>query len=154
MGLILYIISILLRTILVTAAMIYNIIKLFKESHFGRAFRYADNSFLAMATAIDKYGNVVCAPMFNDLLVRRGSNNYFGNISQTISIVLGLNYLTGTLSPTGLFINNALNYFWRDHTVRAATGVKEKPAETSQFILDLRKIKNLIIGFLRSAVHS
>lgn len=112
-----------------------------------------DDSFLTMATAIDKYGNVVCAPMFNDLLIRETSTNNFGNISQTISIVLGLNYLSGTLSSTGLFINNSLNYFWRDHTIRAAKGIKEKPLESSRFILDLNKVKNSIIKFLKRLIR-
>lgn len=143
MGIILYILSVILRTIVVTLAMLYNSVKLIKESHIGRVPKYIDQSFFEMAKAVDKYGNVVCATMFNDLLITKESKHLFGADGQYISGVLGLNFLDATLTKTGLFINNSLNYFWRDHTIRAAKGITEKPA-TSDFVLLLISIKNFI----------
>lgn len=118
MGTLLYIASLILRAILVPVALIYGIIKLFRESHFDRAFKYTDEKFLVMAKSMDKFGNAVCVELFNDLLITKDSVYKFGRIEQTISDVIGYNLLAGTLTKTGKVVNDILCFIQKNHTTR------------------------------------
>ena len=119
MNILLYILSVLLRTLFVTIGIIYDIIQIFKTSHFDRSFKYIDQKYRSLAVLVDKFGNAACPEFWNDILIKKESVHPFGILDQTISAVLGLNYLAGTLTKTGLFINNTLNFFWKGHTINA-----------------------------------
>lgn len=120
MNILLYIISFILRTIFVTIGIVYDIIQIFKTSHFDRSFKYVDQKYRKLAILVDQFGNAACPEFWNFALIKKESVHPFGNQDQTISAVLGLNYLAGTLTKTGLWLNNSLNFFWKDHTIKAA----------------------------------
>ena len=120
MNILLYIISVILRTLFVTIGIVYDIFQIFKTSHFDRSFKYIDQKYRSLAVLVDKFGNAACPEFWNDVLIKKESVHKFGILDQTISAVLGLNYLAGTLSKTGLWLNNALNSIWEDHTIKAA----------------------------------
>lgn len=125
-----YAASIIIRSILIPISIIYAIIKLFVESHFDRAFVYIGDMFLSMAKSVDKFGNVVCAPLFNDTLILKSSEHKFGLADETISEVIGYNLLSETLSKTGMILNDILNFIDKDHTINAAKNkINNKKAE-------------------------
>jgi hypothetical protein len=119
MGTLLYILSLILRALLVPVGIVYGIIKLFHESHFDRAFKYTDQKFLVMAKSVDKFGNAVCVELFNDTLITKDSAYKFGRIDQTISEVIGYNLKFGTLTKTGKTINWILCKIEKNHTTKA-----------------------------------
>jgi len=124
MNLLLYVISFLLRTLFVTIGIIYDICKIFRYSHFDRSFKYINQKYRRLAILVDQFGNAACPEFWNDVLIKKESIHRFGVLDQTISAVLGLNYQAGTLTKVGLWLNNALNYFWKDHTIKAAQEIK------------------------------
>lgn len=124
MGTLLYFLSLCLRAILVPIAIIYGIIKMFRKSHFDRAFKYTDQKFLVMAKSVDKFGNAVCVELFNDTLIKKESKYPFGKINQTISEVIGLNLREGSLTKTGRVINRILCTIEKNHTTKAIQNFK------------------------------
>lgn len=148
MNILLYILSFILRTLFVTIGIIYDIIQIFKTSHFDRSFKYIDQKYRKLAILVDQFGNAACPEFWNDTLITKQSVHKFGILSQTISAVLGLNYEAGTLSKRGLWLNNALNFFWRDHTTRIANGDTSDPGP-SEFSLLLGRIWEKIKNFFK-----
>lgn len=68
--------------------------------------------------SIDQLGNVMCARIFNLILIK--STGYqFGNEDEVISSVIGKNYQAGTLSLAGRALNWLLNEIDREHTIHA-----------------------------------
>ncbi len=117
MGLLLYILSLLLGLLLFPIGFAYGLFHAVYRQH--AALRSADRKLLELAKAVDKYGNVICAELFNATLVTKQSKHPFGRIEQTISMVIGYNLLAGTLTPTGHFLNNVLNRIDPNHTLDA-----------------------------------
>jgi len=118
MGILLFIVAVLLLGILVFPVIVYGAIK----------DRLNDNLyFLSLAEAIDRFGNVLCAPLFDKILVRatigdRGKTippYLFGIGKETISSCLGKNLQRHTLSKTGLFLVNILNSLQKDHCINS-----------------------------------
>lgn len=69
--------------------------------------------------SIDKLGNVWCKHLFNDLLIH--ANGYrFGNPTDTISRVLGINKRDNTLYPLGRAVAFILNAIDKSHVEKAA----------------------------------
>lgn len=74
--------------------------------------------FRRIAFSLDQHGNAVCGELFNLVLIKK--NGYsFGNPDDTISYVLGRNYIDGTLALSGKLLNGILNHFWPNHTINA-----------------------------------
>ena len=120
MGFLLFLVSIILRVIIVTSGILYGLYVSFKNQHIGNAFKKADKKFLIIATSIDKYGNAVCCELFNDILITKDSKYKFGKINQTISAIIGYNLKEGTLTKTGLQVNKILDKtFGKGHTTKA-----------------------------------
>ena len=119
MGFILFVISILLRIPIVFLGIVYGLFKSFYKNHIGNGFKNANLKFLVIATSIDKYGNVVCMELFNDVLIKQESKYKFGKINQTISAIIGYNLKYNTLTKFGLFINKILNFFEKGHCLKA-----------------------------------
>ena len=55
-----------------------------------------------IAYLIDIIGNVICAELFNDVLIKSKKGHLFGNYNETISEALGINYFNNNLTITGL----------------------------------------------------
>lgn len=113
MGIILYIVAKLMYLILAPITMLYAIIKLtFK----GGLFKY----FHDLAFAFDQLGNVMIAPMANDLLLKKDAPKLYGNPDETISHVTGVNYISETLTDFGYFVAHSLDAVDKDHVTKAS----------------------------------
>lgn len=119
MGLVLYILSIILSLILLPIGFIYGVFASFWKHRFKTGIRNVDRKFLELAKGIDKYGNVACAELLNATLITKDSPYRFGRIEQTISKVIGYNYLYGYLTYTGRVLNQILEWIDPGHTVDA-----------------------------------
>lgn len=64
-----------------------------------------------MAIAIDKYGNIACPELFQFFLITKQSIYNFGNSSDTVSYVIGVNKDNNTLTKFGNFISKILIKF-------------------------------------------
>lgn len=124
MGFLLFILSNLLGLLLLPLGIIWGLISEFHGHRWRSGLRDADAKFLKLATAIDKYGNIVCAELFNTLLIKSCSLYKFGNPTDTISKVIGMNIFLGTLSWEGKLLNRVLDYFDPGHSTKAAFGQK------------------------------
>ncbi len=66
--------------------------------------KHANKQFKKVAISVDQTGNVICADLFDLILIKEGGYR-FGNPDMTISGVLGINEKQGTLSRFGSLIN-------------------------------------------------
>lgn len=117
MGILLYIVAKIGYLILSPITMIYAVIKLLFK---GGLLNY----FHQLAFAIDQLGNVMIAPMANDVLLKENTPKLYGNPDETISHVTGVNYKAQTLTSMGYFVAHSLDAIDKNHV--------EKAAETDQ----------------------
>lgn len=118
MGLVLFLVSYILGFFLIPAGLVFGFFKQVRKNTFRKALKDIDNKFKAMAISRDKYGNVVCAELFNATLIRK-SKLLFGSHRQTISHVIGLNLRTGNLTGTGKAVNRLLDKLDKDHAIES-----------------------------------
>jgi 8-oxo-dGTP diphosphatase len=108
---ILFIIAVIMGVILYPLGILYSVFKM--------SFTYVNALFKTLAIGINQFGNVTCADLFNDTL--RQKNGYkFGNPDDTISRVLGMNKKFNTLTKTGKFFADVLNFIDKNHVENAA----------------------------------
>lgn len=81
------------------------------------SWKKLDNKFLMKAIANDKFCNHRDAEFLNALFLTKDSKHKFGNPNETISSVLGKNYLAGTLSEQGYEICALLDELEKDHVL-------------------------------------
>lgn len=74
--------------------------------------------FKGIALSIDQLGNHVMKYSFNQWMIQQHGYR-FGNIDDTVSYVLGNNYITGTLTPSGKFLVKVLNKLDKDHVIKS-----------------------------------
>lgn len=79
-----------------------------------------DKYFYDLAFSIDQLGNVLCAPVFNKILLKKNPAKLYGNPDETISHVTGVNKLNGTLTWLGRFLAWVLNNLDKNHVEKAA----------------------------------
>lgn len=108
-GIILYIVAVLLLWILSPVFILYAIIRTVNK----------DKYFYDVAFGIDQLGNVLGAPLMNDLLIKKTSKHKYGNPDETISYVTGLNYKDKSLTLFGLLIVKRLNSLDENHVEKA-----------------------------------
>lgn len=101
-------VAIILFSLFAIPAFIYRVVR-----YKGQA-RY----FLLVAVAIDQLGNVVLGSLLNDILITN-SGYKFGNPDETISGVLGKNYLLGTLTALGKFFCMLLGRIEVNHVTKS-----------------------------------
>lgn len=113
MGIILYIVAKIGYFILSPITMLYAVVKLtFKGG--------LTNYFHNLAFAIDQLGNVMIAPMANDLLLKKEAPKLYGNPDETISHVTGVNYKARTLTHGGYFVAHTLDALDENHVSKAS----------------------------------
>jgi hypothetical protein len=83
------------------------------------------NYFHQLAFAIDQLGNVMIAPMANDVLLKKNAPKLYGNVDETISHVTGVNYKAQSLTDFGYFVAHTLDAVDENHV--------NKAAETNQY---------------------
>lgn len=107
----LFLVAVLLSTLLIPIGFLYAVI---------RRRKALDLFFLNLAVTIDQTGNVFCADLFNRTLLKQRTDVYlFGNPDETISSVLGKNFLNNSLSKTGMILNKLLSFLDDNHSVKS-----------------------------------
>ena len=106
----LFIISVVLFTLIAPFAFLYGL----SVKH--RSFK---GYLLNIAISVDQTGNVTCAPLFDDILIKGEEAYRFGNIDETVSSVLGKNKYRGTLTWLGRAISWVLNKIEKDHVEKS-----------------------------------
>ena len=108
-GFILFIIAKVLSIILFPLGFFYSLI----------TFRVGlSNYFERVAISIDQEGNVIMSVIFNDILRKKGGHK-FGDPDETISMVLGINKASKTLTRLGRWIAYILNKIEKDHVEKS-----------------------------------
>jgi hypothetical protein len=122
-----YILSRVLSAILVTIGIPYGIVKAFMGRQIGVALRIAGDKFKVLATTVDKSGNVSCKELWTDTLLKRNTvTKYpFGDLTETISGVIGINHELKKTSKTGEWVARTLDNLDKGHVEKAA--LDEKP---------------------------
>ena len=107
-NIVLLILALLLAVVLFPVGWVHGLITL--RLSISRLSHY----FLTISLSIDQMGNVILAPLFNKIMIKR--NGYkFGDEDETISYVLGRNQITETLSKCGNLLANLLDWIDPNH---------------------------------------
>jgi len=113
-GLILFITALILKVILYPIGFVYSCVLTFLKNGYSELDKY----LFSCAIADDQQANTYLAKLFNDILIKVGGHR-FGNPDETISSVLGKNYLNNKLSLIGKGLNWVLNLFEKDHAIKS-----------------------------------
>lgn len=119
MGFLLWVLSVILSTILFPAGYIVGLFKQFYKRKFFASFSGMDKKFYKQACSIDRYGNIVCAELFDLVLIKSTSPYKFGNDRETISSTLGRNFISGNLTRAGSSLCWLLNKLDKDHVIKS-----------------------------------
>ena len=115
-SILLFLIAFILLTTTAPIGFIYTIIR----QLFVKKVKTLSLYFTEIALVLDEAGNVVMQHILNDfLLIKKRDTYFFGNKKETISSVIGKNYLTQTLSPLGLALNSFLNFIDKGHSLNS-----------------------------------
>jgi len=115
-SILLFLIALLLLTTTAPIGFIYTIIRQLIVNKAKTLSLY----FTEIALVLDEAGNVIMQHILNDfLLIKKRDTYYFGNKKETISSVIGKNYMTETLSPLGLALNSFLNFIDKGHSLNS-----------------------------------
>ena len=115
-SILLFLIAFILLTTTAPIGFIYTIIR----QLFVNKVKTLSLYFTEIALVLDEAGNVIMQHILNDfLLVKKRDTYYFGNKKETISSVIGKNYMTETLSPLGLALNSFLNFIDKGHSLNS-----------------------------------
>lgn len=105
--------------------------------HFKKAepIGYLSYVGFSLSVAIDVIGNVICGPLFNFILLKKvnGSNIYFGNISHTVSLIIGLNYRMRQLSKTGMLLYDVIEKLDKGHFENCITDYQDTTIRTYKY---------------------
>lgn len=113
-GLVLFIVSIILISIVYPIGVLYSVVLTFFKSGYSELDKY----LFRCALANDQHGNTYLAKLFNDILIKKGGHK-FGDPDETISSVLGKNQLSDKLSFAGRILNKILSKIEKDHSIKA-----------------------------------
>lgn len=105
-GLILFIVALVIFAIAFPIALIY------------LALDTITKTLFKIAIVIDMGGNVLCAELFNDYLIKKKGYK-FGNRKETISSVLGKNQIMNTLKPAGKLLADLLDKIDKRHCYKS-----------------------------------
>jgi hypothetical protein len=115
-SILLFLIALILLTTTAPIGFIYTIIRQLIVNKVKTLSLY----FTEIALVLDEAGNVIMQHILNDfLLIKKRDTYYFGNKKETISSVIGKNYMTETLSPLGLALNSFLNFIDKGHSLNS-----------------------------------
>jgi len=110
-GIVLFILSLIILFAIGPLAFLYAILK--------PIFQVISRFLYFLAYSVDQLGNVLCATLFDDLLIKGEDRYKFGNPDITISAVLGENKHRGTLTKAGVLLCKLLNWIDKDHVEKA-----------------------------------
>jgi 8-oxo-dGTP diphosphatase len=116
-NLLLFCIAFLLSPFLVVG-MLYAFLSYLFSLRFKKYWNKVSTYFRSCAIAIDQLGNVFCAELFNDLLIKDDSTP-FGDEDETISSVLGKNQQKNNLTKLGSALNALLDFIDDNHSIKS-----------------------------------
>ena len=117
LGLLLLIVATVLLAPLAAWGLIELFVHLFYKRHFFKSLGVFGEFLLLIAVLVDVLGNVFGKVPFDRILITE--NGYkFGSRFDTISYVLGMNKLKGTLTPTGEKLCGVLDWFDPNHCIK------------------------------------
>jgi hypothetical protein len=117
----LFLIAGLLVAVLFPFAVVFAIVKGIYKRKLRDWSMTMNTYFYSMAFALDKFGNVLIAPMFNTIMIVTAPQFLlFGNPNETISSCLGRNGMHGNLSWLGSCLCYLLNLIDENHCEKAA----------------------------------
>jgi len=117
----LFLIAGLLVAVLFPFAVVFAIVKGIYKRKLRDWSMTMNTYFYSMAFALDKFGNVLIAPMFNTIMIVTAPQFLlFGNPNETISSCLGRNDMHGNLSWLGSCLCCLLNLIDENHCEKAA----------------------------------
>lgn len=126
----LFFISVLLLLVFGGLGMSYAILKFIFTLKFKRAGKLLMDFLLTLAISIDQLGNVMMQYILTDFCLKdKKTIHKFGNPDQTISYVIGINYIHCNLTKFGLFIANTLNKLDNEHVIKAVMSEINKSRE-------------------------
>lgn len=117
-NLLLVIIAVIMFGIFVPFGFVAMIVVVLVKFSPSRLIAVLSQTLLRVAISIDQLGNVLCAELFNVILITT-SDNQFGNEDETISSVIGKNKVSGTLTRFGGFIERFLHLLDPNHSVES-----------------------------------
>jgi 8-oxo-dGTP diphosphatase len=113
-GLILFIISLVLCSIVYPIGFMYSVILTLLKNGYTELDKY----LFQCAISQDQHANTWLAKLFNDVLIKQGGAK-FGDTDETISSVLGKNQLANKLTKLGKYINSILHKIEKDHSIKS-----------------------------------
>ena len=113
MGLILFTTARFLQWLLTPVFFIYAILRFL---NLNRIYKY----FADVAFGIDQLGNVMGAPIMNDVLLKKDPIKLYGNPDETISYVTGINYVSGKCTIFGITLSKILDFIQPNHVENAS----------------------------------
>jgi len=123
MGFILFIISFIAGLITFQLGIIYRVIRLI----FTFNWKEFNNDFKDIAISIDQTLNTVLKPILNNLLIKNSNRKEynFGDMDETVSYVIGINYIYNNLTWFGKLMRKMLYSFEKDHVIKAVMSRKD-----------------------------
>ena len=117
MGVILFIVSAILGIITFPIGFIWSFIR----SLFTWNWKEFNEDYLELAISVDETLNVALIRPLNFLLLKKGAEVFhsFGSRKETVSYVIGKNYIYGNLSKFGHICRKMLYSFDKDHVIKA-----------------------------------
>lgn len=113
LNVLLFLVGVLLVCLLTPLAVLAKIIKAIFTMKFDWSW------FMRLALSFDQLGNVLGDDLFSFLLVRNTKIHPFGDEDETISSVLGKNYLVSNLTIFGSLLRYLLHLLDQNHSVNA-----------------------------------
>lgn len=117
----LFLIAGLLIAVLFPFALVFALVRGVYKRKFKDWYDSTQSYFYQMAFALDKFGNVLIAPMFNTIILKTAPQFLlFGDPDETISSCLGRNARYDNLSRMGRILCCLLDLIDKDHCEKAA----------------------------------
>lgn len=121
MSLVLFLIAGILVAVLFPFAVTFAMVKGIYKRKPTDWYRSTERYFFEMAYALDKFGNVLIAPLFNSIMIVNAPQMMlFGNPNETISSCLGRNKSYENLTWAGSLLANILDTIDENHCEKAA----------------------------------
>lgn len=117
----LYIVALLLQAVLKPIGKIYGFLRYIITLDFKGLVKYLEK----LSKSIDQHGNVILAPLMNDVLLK-GRYTPFGHEDDTISEIIGFNIEEGTANKAGIGLGKFLDFFDEGHCKKAAENYRRK----------------------------
>lgn len=115
----LMILAIALILILLPFTIIYTLTEMFYKRKFIEGWKRLGVVFYKISVSIDQTGNVICASLFNAILLKTKGVHDFGDEDETVSSALGWNKHFDNLNTLGRWLDRLLHLFDPFHTEKS-----------------------------------